>query len=106
MLYVKTYGEEMLIVPRNVAEMPDGDYRFVMRSTIEQKEYDVRILEASETLLMLMLWVDFPRVSCGTYEYTIKKGGREVGTGILEVCPDNFGTKEYNAIVEYDQYEE
>lgn len=105
MLHIQSFGEEMLIVPRNVSELPDGGYRMIVRNTIEQTEYDIPILESSETLLMLMLWVDFPEVASGSYEYTIWKGKKEMSVGILEV--GNKSTiKEYNPVIEYEQYEQ
>lgn len=105
MLHITSFGEELLIVPRNVSELPEGEYRMIVRNTIEQTEHNIPIKESSETLLMLMLWVDFPKMAYGSYEYAIWKGKKEMSVGILEVDKE-LVTKEYNPIIEYEQYEQ
>lgn len=106
MLYINTYGESQLRVPRNVTEIPEGEYRMMVRSTLNRSEYELPIIEASETLLSLLLRVDFPQIASGGYEYEIWKGNTEMGVGLIEVRADKHETKEYNPLLNYEQYEE
>ena len=106
MLYINTFGEELLLVPRNVAQLPEGEYRLILRNTLDRSEFDIPIIEASETLLMLLLRVDLPKIASGSYEYEIWKGNAEMSIGLITVENDNYETKEYNPLLNYEQYEE
>lgn len=106
MLYIDKYGAHTLNIPRNVVELPEGDYRMVIRSTMELVEYTLPIDSVTETLLMLLVELNFPEIASGSYEYTINKGNVEIGSGLLEVGGGEDRVREYNSNITFEQYEE
>lgn len=106
MLYINNTGEVLLSIPRNVLRLPEGDYRMVIRSTMELVEYTLPIDSVTETLLMLLVELNFPEIASGSYEYTISKGNVVIGTGLLEVGSSAGRAREYNNNISYEQYEE
>lgn len=106
MLYINNIGELLLSIPRNVLKLPEGEYRMVIRSTVELTEYTLPIDSVTETLLMLLVQVNFPEIASGSYEYTISKGNVVIGSGLLEVGSSAGRVREYNSNITYEQYEE
>lgn len=106
MLYINNTGEVLLSIPRNVSRLPEGEYRMVIRSTMELVEYTLPIDSVTETLLMLLVELNFPEIASGSYEYTISKGNVVIGTGLLEVGSSAGRVREYNNNITYEQYEE
>lgn len=105
MLYTTKSGEQTLQIPRNVSDMPQGAYRLTLRSTIELKFYEIPISDVSETMLLINCNVNLPELTEGEYEYTLFKGGKTIGEGLLIVGYYTAETKAFNTEIKYTQYE-
>lgn len=106
MIYVSNSGEQMLHIPRNISDMPNGAYRLTIRNTLDQKFYELPLSEVSETTLLINISTQLPEVSEGEYEYELYKGGRVISTGLLVVGKYIAEIKKYNPETNYTQYEQ
>ena len=106
MIYVSKSGEQLLQLPRNISDLPSGEYRLTLRSTVEQKSYEVPISEVSETMLLINVSANIPEVSEGEYEYELYKGSHSIGAGLLMIGKYVAETQTYNHEITYTQYEQ
>lgn len=123
MIYTTTAGAQVVKIPRNVSDLPDGEYRLAMRNNIGRGEVelsnefgefnddfslDFSITTGNSvidtTLYHIVEWM-WPRVpTMGEYTYTLYKGDVVVARGLMIVTEERE-MGQYDKAVKYEQYE-
>lgn len=113
----------MVKIPRNVSNLPEGDYRIALRNNVGRGEIalsnevgefnddfslDFSITTGNSvidtTLYHIVEWM-WPRVpTMGEYTYTLYKGDVVVARGLMMVTEERE-IGQYDKAVTYEQYE-
>ena len=106
MLYIAKYGAHTLNIPRNVAELPEGSYKLILRSCVNRTEHNATISRVTESMLLLLVSATIPNVGEGEFEYELRKGNATIGEGLLIIGNYDAATKAYDPEITYKQYEQ
>lgn len=123
MIYATTAGAQVVKIPRNVSNLPEGDYRITLRNNVGRGEVELsnEVGEFNDdfsldfsittgnsvidtTLYHIVEWM-WPRVpTMGEYTCTLYKGDVVVARGLMMVTEERE-IGQYDKALTYEQYE-
>lgn len=123
MIYTTTAGAQVVKIPRNVSNLPEGDYRIALRNNVGRGEIELsnEVGEFNDdfsldfsittgnsvidtTLYHIVEWVWSRVPTMGEYTYTLYKGDVVVARGLMMVTEERE-IGQYDKALTYEQYE-
>lgn len=122
MIYTTRSGQQRVEIPRNVSDLPDGEYRLVLRNNVGRGEIELSnevgefnddfnidfsistgnaVFDTTLYHVVEWMWPNVPTV--GEYSYTLYKGDVAVARGLMMVT-EAREIDEFNKVLTYEQY--
>lgn len=123
MIYATTAGAQVVKIPRNVSNLPEGDYRITLRNNVGRGEIELSnevgefnddfsldfsittgnsVIDTTLYHIVEWMWQKVPTI--GEYAYTLYKGDVVVARGLMMVTEERE-IGQYDKEVTYVQYE-
>lgn len=123
MIYATTAGAQVVKIPRNVSNLPEGDYRITLRNNVGRGEIELSnevgefnddfsldfsittgnsVIDTTLYHIVEWMWQKVPAI--GEYAYTLYKGDVVVARGLMMVTEERE-IGQYDKEVTYEQYE-
>ena len=103
MIYLKNISTpQVMFIPRCMEA--NGGLVLSLKSTINQSVTQLNVIDAAISDLYFKVSVKLPADVCsGEYEYALSDNNGELSTGLLNVV-ESTSPKEYNKVIQYEQY--
>lgn len=106
MVYAKDITEaQAMYIPKDGKEA-SGAMAFTIENTTDHNTHTFEVISTHYSDHYYLISVEFPNgITAGEYKYTLTNGGDILSTGLLVVGEGDVA-KEYNKIIQYEQYEQ
>lgn len=108
MIYLEQSTEPQEVkIPRNIIPIPGGDYVVTIQNTLDRSRVTVAPSKVVPAALCYRVTLELPDIMpAGEYSYELRKGAAVLAVGLLTLGDYQYQTKQYEAGIDYKQYEE
>lgn len=107
MIYLEqTTDSQEVKIPRNILPIPGGDYVVTLQNTLDRSRVSVAPSNVAPAALYYSVTLELPDVMpAGEYSYELRKGAAVLAVGLLTIGDYQYPTTQYDAGIDYQQYE-